>query len=186
MSKQTVCAIVAVLFGALAAPASALGIGPGQGIAAPFSLTRPASGANTLTFNLVSVAAVGVTTMTVELYDGASLLASVSGVPIAGVAAFVDAGSLWATNAVAADLSSLRDGTIDGLILVLPDFTGAGALNAQVSPATSFAVGSGTAPATIVAIAGVLSVGEEFAVPEPSAALLLAGAAVLHARRRRR
>lgn len=188
MLQRTMRAILGgVGLGALAAaaPAAALSIGPGQGIEAPFSLTAPAPAADTLTFNLVSVSAVGVSTMTVELYDGATLLASVSGVPVTGVAGFVDAGSLWTTNAVSADLSSVRDGTIAGRIRVLPDFGGAGSLDAQVSPVTSFAVGHGTDVASIAPIAGVLSVGEEFAVAEPAAALLLAAAAGLRLRRRR-
>lgn len=188
MLRRTVRAILGLAIGAIsaAAPAAALTIGPGQGIAAPFSLTAPATGANTLTFNLVSVSALGVTTMTVELYDGAALLASLSGVPVSGIAAFVDVGSAWTTNAVATDLASVRAGTIVGRILVLPDFGSASALTAQVSEFTSFAVGSSALDSQITPIAGVLGVGEEFAVPEPGAALLLAGAATLHMLRRRR
>jgi hypothetical protein len=188
MLRQTVRAILGLAIGAIsaAAPAAALTIGPGQGIAAPFSLTAPAIGANTFTFNLVSVVALGVTTMTVELYDDQTLLASVSGVPVNGIAAFVDAGSQWTTNAVSTDLASVRAGTIAGRILVLPDFGTAGALTALVSDFTSFAVGTSAQDSQITAIAGVLSVGEEFAVPEPKLALLFAGAALLHALRRPR
>jgi hypothetical protein len=188
MLRRTVHTVLGLAIGAIsaAAPAAALTIGPGQGIEAPFSLTAPATGANTLTFNLVSVSGVGVTTMTVELYDGATLLGSVSGVSVNGVAAFVDVGSLWTTNAVSTDLASVRAGTIVGRIVVLPDFGAAGALSAQVSNVTSFAVGNGTDDETILPIAGVLSVGEEFAVPEPNGALLLlAGAVALRALRQR-
>ena len=128
MLRRTLHTILGLAIGALsaAAPAAALTIGPGQGIEAPFSLTAPATGANTLTFNLVSVSAVGVTTMTVELYDGATLLGSVSGVSVNGIAAFVDVGSLWTTNAVSTDLASVRAGTIVGRIVVLPDFGAVG------------------------------------------------------------
>jgi len=181
--------VLVSVIGALsaAAPGFALSIGPGQRIEAPFSLTAPATGANTLTFNLVSVAALGVTTMTVELYDGATLLGSVSHVPVNGSVGFVDtgAGSQWNTNAVEADLSSVRAGTIAGRIVVRPDFGAASAFSAEVSPFTSFAVGDGTGSNSILPIAGVLNVGEEFVVPEPAAAaLLLAGAAVWLLRRR--
>jgi hypothetical protein len=188
MLRQTVRAILGLAIGAIfaAAPAAALTIGPGQAIEAPFSLTAPATGADTLTFNLVSVSAIGVTTMTVELYDGSTLLASVSGVSVNGIAAFADAGSQWLTNAVSTDLASVRAGTIAGRILVLPDFGLSGALNAQVSEFTSFAVGNSAEDSEITPLAGVLSVGEEFVVPEPAAALLLAAAATLHTLRRRR
>jgi len=186
MLRRTVRAILGLAIFA-AAPAAALTIGPGQGIEAPFSLTAPATGANTLTFNLVSVVAVGVSTMTVELYDGATLLGSVGGVPVSGgIAAFTDVGSQWITNAVSTDLTSVRAGTIVGRILVLPDFGASGALTAQVSEFTSFAVGSSATDTQITPLAGVLSVAEEFPVPEPSAAFLLAGAAALHTLRRRR
>ena len=189
MSKRTVRAILGLAIGAIsaAAPAAALTIGPGEAIEAPFSLTAPATGANTLTFNLVSVVAVGVTTMTVELYDGATLLGSVSGVPVSGgVAAFKDGASQWETNAVVADLASVRAGTIAGRILVLPDFGAAGVLTAQVSEFTSFAVGTSVQDTEITPLSGVLSVGEEFVVPEPGTALLLAAAASLHMLLRRR
>jgi hypothetical protein len=185
--------IVRALFGlglltwlAAAAPSPALTVDPGQGIEAPFSLTGPASGADTLTFRLVNVAAVGVSTMRVELYDGATLLAAVSGVPVNGIAGFVDAGSQWTTNAASADLASLRAGTIDGRVRVLPDFSGAGSLTAEVSAITSFAVGSGTDVATLTPIAGVLSIGAPHLVPEPAAAALLSAALVLRVARRRR
>ena len=187
MLQQTVRAILGLSIGLIlgAAPAAALTIGPGQGIEAPFSLSAPATGANTLTFNLVSVAAVGVTTMTVQLFDGAVLLGSVSGVPVNDIAAFTDGASQWTANAAAVDLASVRDGTIVGRIVVLPDFGGAGALTAEVSPFTSFAVGTSAQNREITPIAGVLNVGEEFAVPEPGVALLLAAAAALHTFRRR-
>jgi hypothetical protein len=186
MLQRSLRAILGLVVGALSAatPAAALTIGPGAGIEAPFSLTAPAAGADTLTFNLVNVSAVGVSTMTVELYDGATLLGSVSGVPVNGVAGFVDAGSLWTTNAVSVDLSSVRAGTIVGRVLVLPDFDAGDVLDAQVSSVTSFAVGHGTDDASITPIAGVLSVGDEFAVPEPAAAALLACAAALGMLRR--
>jgi hypothetical protein len=45
-------------------------------------------------------------------------------------------------------------------------------------------VGHGTDDASITPIAGVLSVGDEFAVPEPAAAALLACAAALGMLRR--
>ena len=186
---RTARAILGLAIGAIsaAAPAAALTIGPGQGIEAPFSLSAPAAGANTLTFNLVNVTAVAVSTMTVELYDGAALLGSVSGVPVSGgIAAFKDAGSQWTTNAVVVDLASVRAGTIAGRIRVLPDFAGAGALTAEVSAFTSFAVGTSAQDTEITPIAGVLSVGQAFVVPEPGAVLLLAAAASLHVLRRRR
>jgi hypothetical protein len=159
---------------ATAAPASALSIAPGQVLEVPFSLTAPAAGADTLTFRLAGVVALGVSTMTVELYDGAALLAAVSSVPVAAIAGFVDAGSDWETNHAAADLASVRDGTIDGRIRVLPDFTGAGALTADVSAFTSLLVGNGIAAAELVPIAGVLGVGTPSVVPEPALGALLA------------
>jgi hypothetical protein len=176
---------LAVLAANAPAPVAALTIGPGEGIEVPFSLTAPAAGADTLTFNLVGVAAVGVATMTVELYDGATLLATVGGVPIAGIAGFVDAGSDWTTNEAPADLTTLRDGTIDGRIRVLPDFAGGGSLTADVSPITSLLVGSGTGAAELLPIAGVLSVGEASTVPEPAFGLLLVAAASRFRRRLR-
>ena len=170
-----------------ATPSPALTANPGQGIEAPFSLTGPASGADTLTFRLVNVTAVGVSTMRVELYDGATLLAAVSGVPVNGIAAFVDAGSLWTTNAASTDLASVRAGTIDGRVRVLPDFGGAGALTADVSAITSFAVGNGTDVATITPIEGVLSIGDpHLLLPEPGVAVLLGAAAMLYVAQRRR
>ena len=186
---RTVRALLGLAIGALlaaATPSLALTANPGQAFEAPFSLTGPAAGANTLTFRLVNVAAVGVSTMTVELYDGAMLLASVSGVTVNGIAAFVDAGSLWTMNAVSANLASVRAGTIDGRVRVLPDFVGAGALTADVSAVTSFAVGDGTDVSTITPIAGVLSVGAPHLVPEPGAVALLGVVAALCAPRLRR
>ena len=184
MLQSTVRAISGfVLSLALASPGWALTILPGQALEAPFSVS--ANAADTLTFNLVSVAPAGVSTMTVELYDGAVLLASLSGVDVNGVAAFVDTGSVWtSTHAVGADLSSLRDGSATGRILVLPDFGPATALTASVSEFTSFRVGHGSGPSSLVEIAGVLTVGEEFLVPEPAAAWLLAAAALRTLRRR--
>lgn len=161
---------------AAAGPASALSIGPGQGIEVPFSLSAPAVGADTLTFNLVGVVALGLSTMTVELYDGATLLAAVNAVPISGIAGFVDVGSAWETNHTAADLTSVRDGTIDGRIRVLPDFPGAGALTAEVSPFTSLLVGNGTDVREIMPISGVAALGEPFIVPEPALGVLLVAA----------
>jgi hypothetical protein len=170
----------------LAAPASALVIEPGQVLEAPFTLTGPTGSADTLTFRLVSVSAVDVSTMTVQLYDGATLLGTVTSVPVAGVAGFVDAGSLWTTNAVGTDLSSVRDGSIAGTIRVIPDFLNAGAsLTADVSTITSFAVGFGTDAATIVPLSDVLSVGVASVVPEPGSAALLGAALTLWVRRRR-
>jgi hypothetical protein len=167
-----------------ASPAAALTIGPGQAIEVPFSLTAPAAGADTLTFNLVGVAAVGVTTMTVELYDGDALLAAASGVPVAGIAGFADAGSDWMANRADADLAPVRDGTIAGRILVLPDFAGAGSLTADVSAFTSLLVGNGTGEATLLPIDDVVSLGVASVVPVPEPALgLLLAAAALRARR---
>ncbi len=160
-----------------AAPAGALTVDPGEVLLAPFSLTGPAAGADTLTFRLVNPIALGVSSMTVELYDGATLLGSVTGVPVNDIAAFVDVGSLWTTNAVATNLASVRAGTINGLVRVLPDFTGAGALTAEVSTFTSFTVGHGSDTASITPIAGVLSVGlASVVLPEPGALALLATA----------
>lgn len=189
MGQRRVRAIVGMAIGAWlgAATASlALTANPGQAFEAPFSLTGPATGANTLTFRLVNVVAVGVTTMTVELYDGATLLASVSGVPVNGIAAFVDAGSLWTTNAVSASLASVRAGTIDGRVRMLPDFSGAGALTGDVSLITSFAVGNGTDASTITPLAGVMNVGTLRLVPEPHTVALLAAAAAVFCFRRNR
>jgi hypothetical protein len=169
-----------------AGPAAALVIQPGEQLEAPFSLSGPASGANTLTFRLTGVSAVDVSTMTVQLFDGATLLASVGSVPVSGIAAFTDTGSLWTTNAVSADLASVRAGTIVGKIVVLPDFLSSSAtLTAGVSliENISLTVGNGTGDSTIVPISGVLLVGD--AVPEPGpAALLFAmlGMAALSAR----
>ena len=189
MRQRTVRAILGVAIGAwlgAATPSLALTANPGQALEAPFSLTGPAAGANTLTFRLVNVVAVGVSTMTVELYDGATLLASVSGVPVNGIAAFVDAGSLWTTNAVSANLASIRAGTIDGRIRLLPDFSGPGTLTGDVSLVTSFAVGHGTDDATITPFAGVMNVGTIRLVPEAHTVALLAAAAALCIRRRSR
>jgi MYXO-CTERM domain-containing protein len=174
-----------VLLLASAAPASAFTIEPGEALEVPFTLTGPAAGADTLTFNLVSVVAIGVTTLTVELYDGTTLLATASGVPIAGIAGFADVASGWTTNRADADLASVRDGTIAGRIRVLPNFAGAGVLEADVSAFTSLLVGNGTAPAQLVPIADVVSVGEPSVVPAPEPALgLLLAAAALRLRRR--
>jgi hypothetical protein len=189
MSQGTVRAILGLAAGvwfAAATPGVALTANPGDVLEVPFSLTGPAAGANTLTFHLVNVTAVGVSTMTVELYDGATLLASLSSVAVNGIVGFVDAGSLWTTNAVSTDLASVRAGTIDGRVRVLPDFSGAGAFSADVSSITSFAVGIGTDVATITPIAGVLLVGTPRLVPEPEAAALLTAAAALCGFRRRR
>jgi hypothetical protein len=176
--KRTVRAFFGLALWALVAaqPASALTVDPGEVLLAPFSLTAPATGANTLTFRLVSVVSIGVTDLTVELYDGASLLGSVSGVPVNGIAAFVDAGSLWTENAGSTDLSSVRDGSIAGLVRVIPNFSGAGALTADVSSVTSFAVGVGTDDASITPISDVLSIGTASVVPEPGTLALLATA----------
>jgi hypothetical protein len=186
MLQRTVPAILGLALWAMSAgPGWALSLVPGEALEAPFSVT--ANVADTLTFNLVSVDAVGVSTMTVELYDGATLLGSVSGVSVTGVAAFVDAGSLWtSSNQASADLSTLRDGSTTGRIVVLPDFAPATALDASVSEFTSFQVGHGTGLNSLDPIAGVLTVGEGFVVPEPGAAWLLAGAAALRMRRRLR
>ena len=181
MQQRAVCAIFGVAIWALlaAAPSRALTVAPGEVLLAPFSMTGTAANTDTLTFRLVSVVALGVSTMTVELYDGATLLGTVSGVGVNGIAAFTDTGSLWTTTAVSADLSSVRAGTINGLVRVLPDFGGAGALTASVSTVTSFTVGHGTDDSSITPIAGVLSVGTATVVlPEP-AALVLLGAALL-------
>lgn len=171
---------------ALPLPAAALTLNPGQVLEAPFSLLGPAAGADTLTFRLVNVSAVDVTTMTVELYDGATLLGSVSNVPVNGIAAFTDTGSLWTENKVSADLASVRAGTIVGRVRVLPDFGPASTLTADVSPITSFAVGHGSNAATITPIADTLVVGTPQLVPEPGAAALLVVAAALCGVRRRR
>jgi hypothetical protein len=172
------------LWAALAAPAaSALSLAPGQRLEVPFSLTGAVAGADTLTFHLVNAVGVGVSTMTVELYDGATLLGSATGVPLTGVAGFVEVGSLWTLNAAVAVLSSVRDGTIDGLVRVLPDWGPSGALSAEVSAITSFAVGRASGEAAIVASGGV-SLGTPSVVPEPRAALLCAALLALAARRR--
>ena len=186
MKLRAVLGLAASAWLAVAAPSAALTVNPGQAFEAPFSLSGPATGANTLTFHLVNVAAIGVSTMTVELYDGATLLASVSGVPVNGIAAFVDAGSLWTENAASADLASVRAGTIDGRVRVLPDFGGASTLAAEVSAVTSFAVGNGTDASTITPLPGLLLVGTPHLVPEPEAAALLSAAAVVCMLRRRR
>jgi hypothetical protein len=175
---------VLALLGA-AAPAQALTLGAGQGIEVPFSLTAPATGADTLTFNLVGVVALGVSTMTLELYDGTTLLAAVSSVPVSGIAGFAEPGSLWETNHAAADLASVRDGTIDGRIRVLPEFPGAGALTADVSAFTSLLVGTATDVARLEPIAGVVALGDPFVVPEPALGVLLASALLRLSRRRR-
>ncbi len=185
MRQGTVCAILGVAawaWLAVATPSVALTANPGEMLEVPFSLTGPATGANTLTFRLVNVTAGS--TMTVELYDGATLLASVGGVPVNGIAGFVDAGSLWTTNAASANLASVRAGTIDGRVRVLPD--GAGALTADVSSITSFAVGNGTDVASITPIDGVLQIGTPRLVPEPGAAALLSAVAALCGFLRRR
>lgn|SRR4030095_15651390 len=186
MKLRAILGVAASAWLAMATPSAALTVSPGQTFEAPFSLSGPATGANTLTFHLVNVAAVGITTMTVALYDGATLLASVSGVPVNGIAAFVDAGSLWTTNAASANLASVRAGTIDGRMRVLPDFGAATVFTAEVSPITSFAVGNGTGVSTITPLPGLLLVGTPRLVPEPSGAALLSAAAVACAIRRRR
>lgn len=188
MKQRAVRAVLGLAIGAwlgAATPGLALTANPGQAFEAPFSMTGPATGADTLTFRLVNVTAVGVATMTVELYDGATLLGSVGGVPVNGIAAFVDAGSLWTENAASADLASLRAGTFDGRIRVLPDFNGPGSLTGDVSQVTSFVVGHGSDDATITALSGVLSVGTlRVVVPEPHTLALLAATAALCLRRR--
>jgi hypothetical protein len=171
---------------AAATPSAALTVSPGQAFETPFSLSGPATGANTLTFHLVNVVAPGISTMTVQLYDGVTLLASVSGVPVNGIAGFVDAGSLWTTNAASADLASVRAGTIDGRLRVLPDFGAATTFTAEVSTITSFAVGNGTDASTITPLAGLLLVGTPHLVPEPAGAALLSVAAAVCMIRRRR
>jgi hypothetical protein len=174
-----------VLALARATPAAALTIEMGEALEVPFTLTAPATGADTLTFNLVDVVAVGVTSLTVELYDGGALLGAVSGVPVTGIAGFADLASAWLANRADADLTSVRDGTIEGLIRVLPEFAGAGALEADVSAFTSLLVGNGTAPAQLLPIEDVVSVGEPAVVPVPEPALgLLFAAAALGLRRR--
>jgi len=182
MRRRMVRAIVALALGAglgLPSPCPALTIAPGGALELPFSLTAPAPGADTVTFRLVNVVANGVSTLTVRLYDGATLLGSVSGVPVTGIAAFVDAGSLWTTNAVSADLSAVRAGTIAGRLVVTPDFSGAGSLDADVSAVTSLALGHGSDVATLVPASGVLSIGAPHLVPEAGALALLAPAALL-------
>jgi hypothetical protein len=174
-----------VLALASATPAAALTIVTGQALEVPFTLTAPATGADTLTFNLVNVVAVGDVTLTVELYDGGTLLGAVSGVPVLGIAGFADGASAWMTNRADADLTSLRDGTIEGLIRVLPQFVGAGSLDADVSAFTSLLVGNGTGPAELLPVEDVVSVGEPAVVPVPEPALgLLFAVAALGLRRR--
>src|SRR5262245_51709218 len=171
MRRRTIGAVLLLAsagwLAAEAKPVSALTCQPGQALEIPFSMTGTAAGADTLTFRLVNVTATGVSTMTVELWDGALLVAAVSNVPTSGIAGFVDAGSLWTTNAVSAVLDSVRAGTIAGRIRVLPNFDDASSLlTADVSPITSFAVGHGADASTITPIDGVLAIGTARTVPE--------------------
>jgi hypothetical protein len=176
--------VLASLF--LAAPASALTAHPGQTLEVPFTVSA-ANDANTLTFRLVNVSAVDCDTMTVELYDGTTLLASVSGVPVNGIAGFKDAGSLWTENAVEVVLASIRSGTIVGRIRLVPDFLHSGSeLTADVSPITSLAIGNGTDDATIVPIDGAMLVGSARIVPEPRSLAMLGVAAWWLFQRRKR
>jgi len=170
-------ALAALLF--VGPRAQAHTVGPGQSLLVPFTLSGAGlSAADTLAFLLTNVNAGDATGLTVELYDGATLatatlIGSNVGVSVSEVAAFVHSGSVFAGgNIVPADLSSVRNGTIAGLIRVVPSFSGSDPLTADVSPFTSLIVGIATSPSQIDPTGISVALGTVSVVPEPSVAVL--------------
>lgn len=166
-------------------PAAALSILPGQSYEVPFSLSGPAPTADVLTFNLgPGTTAVGFTGFVVSLYDGNTLLGSLSSAVTdpKTLTAFVSSGSLWTTNAVTTDLSSIQDGSINGLIVLTPTFDGSpgAVLDVAFFPATGLVVGQANGSDSLVPLSsGSVIIGTPFALPEPGALPLLAIAALL-------
>jgi len=110
---------------AAGSPARALVIGPGDSLEVTFVFASPPSaGSETidllvLTTTPFSASGPGIA-VTAQLYDGATLLAS--GVrPSAALITFSDGAY---GDAIAASLDTLRNGTIQGRIVLTPDFAG--------------------------------------------------------------
>jgi hypothetical protein len=117
--------VVLVCLGAVAAgnPAQALLVGPGDSVEVTFAFTTPPNaGGNAidllvLTTTPFTASGPGIT-VNASLYDGAALLGS--GIrPSAALISFSD--GLY-TNAIAANLDSVRTGAIDGRIVFTPNF----------------------------------------------------------------
>jgi hypothetical protein len=169
-------------------PARALTIGPGQSLGVDFTFAAPpvfATGGSpgltlppdVLTFRiLLGAATTDLTGLQAELWDGATRLGSRSGGASPLIFGFADAASRWPTalNRVDVDLTSVVDGTIQGMIRLVPTFgSGAGALEitfVEVLSGATDAVGAllVASPSPIVSAPRIL--------PEPAAVWLLVAA----------
>ncbi len=174
---------VAAGFGFGGAAAQALTLMPGKALELQFSfssvpvvpLAPPNDVPDVLTVNLVGTnSAPGVTGWTVELLDGASSL----GLQTTGLQTlwgFAHPTSVWTLNAVSADLTTVRDGSISGIVRFTPTWSTS---NPTASFDVSFAgitVGFANAGNSLVPSSPAATV-QALLVPEPAlGALLLAG-----------
>ncbi len=163
------------LLWALAAAASAIPLVPGQSVEIDFSLAGPGVvtiggmpptvlDADAVTIFLSVQDAVGLTGYSVELFDGATSLGSDT-TPVRSIWGFVD-GSLWNLGAIAADLSSVVDGSIDGRLVMTPLFDATPGAGLDVLAATPN-VGYANAANSLLPIDQIPVVGPVRVVPEP-------------------
>jgi hypothetical protein len=138
-----------------------------------------AGGVDTLTLTLASASSSsGLSSISVSLFDGQTLLGQVTTNASARIFGFPDAGSVWTLNRAIpnVDLTSVRGGAIDGHLLVTPVFTG-GAQNPffdVLLPAfPPIQSGHATQAAGILAASPDPVLGTPQVVPEPGAAALL-------------
>lgn len=194
-----VCAAVALL-GAAGSARSATLL-PGEVLEVAFDFTSPAVFVNpssppasvppdVLTFRVVAGTVVGLSGVTVELFDGATGLGSDSDGLAPGIWGFAAASSAWSAslNRVVVDLSSVVDGSIAGLVRLTPHFQAVAGAHLEI---TFVEVLSGVATTTV---GGLLRASPDprilsqsvVLVPEPAPTLLLLAAlAALGARARR-
>lgn len=174
-------------------PARALLIGPGEAIEVTFDFSAPPdAGGNTVDLLYMTITPIISSGPTIsvlsQLFDGATLL----GGGVQSISAFTGFSDGIYGNAFPANLDSVRDGTIDGRIVLTPTFPG-GTGFMEFDPA-NLKVGAAHAVTTERVLFAspnptVLSVGTTVsAVPVPAALLLFASAlaAVVAALFRRR